>query len=301
MKKSSKSALAKELKISRGMLYYEHRRPKEDEALRLRIETVLLKHTAYGYRRVADELKVNRKRVQRVMQRFGLRPARRCKTPRKRLDEQKPASSIPDITRRLSPIAPDVLWASDFTYIRYRGRFVYFATVLDVYTSEVLGVSIMTSHSAELVGRALKMALLGADRMPSWYHSDQGSEYDSDEFQRELRARSIGISMSPKASPWRNGKQESFFGRFKVEFGDPDRFESLAELMEEIYRAVAYYNTERLHSRHRSTPAAVREQWNDQQRKLSTGCQSPPHPLNPPNSQQPELHQSPACAALELA
>ncbi len=90
--------------------------------------------------------------------------------------------------------------------------------------------------------------------------------------------------MSPKASPWRNGKQESFFGRFKVEFGDPDRFESLAELMEEIYRAVAYYNTERLHSRHRSTPAAVREQWNDQQRKFSTGCQSPPHPLNPPNS-----------------
>ena len=298
MKRCSKSALARELKISRGMLYYKHRRPETDEALRVLIESVLLKHPGYGHRRVAEELKINRKRARRVMRRYGLKPPRRSKTPRKPLDENKVPQSFPDITRKICPIAPDELWVSDFTFIPFHGAFIYFATILDAFTREVLGLAIMRTHSAELVCRALHMAISGAEKTPAWCHSDQGSEYDSDEYQRILKAHHIGISMSPKASPWRNGKQESFFGRFKVEFGDPERFETLPELMEAIYRAVAYYNSERIHSWHRATPMNAREKWNQNFKRFSTGYQSPPHPLCPPST---ACSYRPACAALELA
>jgi putative transposase len=114
----------------------------------------------------------------------------------------------------------------------------------------------MTEHSAELVVRALKMALLGADQAAAWFHTDQGSEYRSYALTKVLEQHGIQASHSPKSSPWRNGSQESFFGRFKVEFGDPERFSSLSELMEAIYCYIGYYNTERIHSAHRA-PAAI--------------------------------------------
>ena len=74
--------------------------------------------------------------------------------------------------------------------------------------------------------------------------------------------------MSPKASPWRNGSQESFFGRFKTEFGDPDRFDSLEELVAAIYSHIAYYNNLRIQSRVRMAPAIFYQQWQDQHSQL---------------------------------
>lgn len=174
-----KSALAKELGVSRGMLYYQHKQPEKDEDLRRKIEAVMLKHPGYGHKRVADELVMSRKRVRRVMKLYGLKPARRAKSPCKPQNIGRPESTKPDILSKLSPIAPDTVWAADFTYIWFHNRHVYLATVMDRFTREVLGVAVMTEHSSELVVRALKMALLGADAKPSWFHSDQGSEYTS--------------------------------------------------------------------------------------------------------------------------
>ena len=57
-----------------------------------------------------------------------------------------------------------------------------------------------------------------------------------------VEGKGVKISVSDKASPWQNGYKESFFGRFKEEFGDPDRFETLGELIAEIYSQIHYYN-----------------------------------------------------------
>jgi Integrase core domain len=54
-------------------------------------------------------------------------------------------------------------------------------------------------------------------------------------------------------------EQESFFGRFKTEFGDPDRFESLADFISALYAAVVYYNEKRIHLPHRCPPAPIRK------------------------------------------
>lgn len=281
-KKVSKKELALELGVSRSMLYYEHKRPVKDERLRVAIEAVMIKNPGYGHRRVADGLKVNRKRVLRVMKLYGLKPARRCYSVRKPDDIGNPAVNFPDITRSFCPIAPNVLWISDFTFIPYKGNFIYLATILDRFTAEVLGASIMVRHTTELPLTALRTALAHSEMAPDWCHSDQGSEYNSDAFLSELAKHNIQVSMSPKASPWRNGAQESFFGRFKVEFGDPERFGNIAELMEAIYAFIAYYNQERIHTRFRMSPAQFKAAWLQKHKLLTTSPQVMSLPPGPP-------------------
>jgi len=246
-----------------------------NEDLRARIEEVMLAHPAYGHRRVADALQVNRKAVLRVMRLYQLKPARRCKTPSKPLDSGIPAAEAPDMVQRVSPVTPALIWTSDFSFIRYQGRFVHLCVVRDAFTRDVLGQSIRLHHSSELVVAALNDAFEGRPgETPTWLHSDQGSEYRSKEVEQELLRRGIKPSYAPKSSPWRNGAQESFFGRMRVEFGDFDRFDSLGALVEGIHRYLAYYNDERIHTALRMSPRQFRLKWEERQRFAGTRCSS---------------------------
>ena len=125
--------------------------PDKDEELRRQIEAVMAENPGYGSPRVAIALGIDDKRVARVMRKFGLKPARRSKKPRKLGDEGQAPLSHPNILARLSPIAPNVVWASDFTFISYRGEFVYLCTVIDAFTGEVLGFNISRTHDAQFV------------------------------------------------------------------------------------------------------------------------------------------------------
>ncbi len=98
----------------------------------------------------------------------------------------------------------------------------------------------------------------------------------------------MGIPMSPKSSSWRNGAQESFFGRFQVEFGDQDRFNSLGELLEVIYTHIHYFAYGRIKNKLKMTPAAFRRNWFSTQ--VSTGYESPPTlPRTAPSAQRTRL------------
>ena len=231
------------------------------------------------------------------MRKFGLKPARRSKTPRKPEDEGREPLSHPNILGVLSPIAPNVVWASEFTFISYKGEFVYLCTVIDVFTWEVLGFNISRRHDAAFVRVAIERAVRKTGTLPSWFHSDQGSEYASDEVSGWLTKQGVIISMNPKGSPWCNGSQESFFGRFKVEFGDFERFDVYADLLEELYSQLHYFSNVRIKTKLKMAPAEFRQKWEEQQKKLSTPCQSPPHPLFPPF--EAEFDRA-GCAALEL-
>jgi len=283
----NKSELALRLGVARSTLYYKPKRSNLDEQLRVQIEEVMANNVGYGHRRVADALLINRKRARRVMKKFGLKPARRAATPKKPEDRGLEPVSFPDVLSLFSPIAPGVVWIADFTFISFHGSFVYFATVLDRFTAEVLGVSIRTDHSQELVNGALHDALSRYNSAPQYFHSDQGSEYRAKESLKLLVEAGINVSMSPKSSPWRNGAQESFFGRFKVEFGDPERFGSLPELIEAIYGHIAYYNNERIHTRLRTSPRKFKARWESEQQEIRGKAQSAqnldlPAPAIPP-------------------
>src|SRR3989344_2498676 len=87
-KKITKTEVAVKLGISRGMLYYQHKQPLIDEEVKHQIEAVLAEHKAYGHKRIAPELKLNKKRVLRVMKKFNIKPHRRqARKLRKKADE----------------------------------------------------------------------------------------------------------------------------------------------------------------------------------------------------------------------
>jgi transposase InsO family protein len=281
---TNKSALARELGVSRSSLYYRPKKPDKDEVLRREIERVMLKNPGYGSPRVAIALKINEKRAARVMRKYGLRPARRAKTPYKPADQGRESLEYPCILSLLSPIAPDVVWASDFTFICYRGAFVYLCTVIDVFTGEVLGFNISRTHDANFVLLAIRRAIERTGIVPQWFHSDQGSEYASSIVRTFLVSRGVKISMNPKSAPWCNGSQESFFGRFKVEFGEFDRFDTYAELLEELYQQLHYFTFERIKTKLKMSPAEFRQEWIARQSELFTQIHSYPQVMSLPHT-----------------
>lgn len=270
-KRGSKTKLARELGVSRSSLYYRPKLLAKDIALRKVIETVMAENPGYGSPRVAMALGINRKRISRVMRKFGLKPARRAKTPRKPMDQGRAPQPVPNIAKLFSPIAPNCVWVSDFTYLRWQGVFVYLCTVLDLFTGEVLGSNIGLRHDAEFVRMSVKRAVRQVGRFPTWFHSDQGSEYASETVQRWLTSNGTQISMSFKSSPWWNGSQESFFGRFKVEFGDLDRFETLVDLVEALYQHLRYFSEARIKSKLRMSPVQFRKTWEQKTIDLPPG------------------------------
>ena len=155
---------------------------------------------------------------------------------------------------------PGRVWVMDFTFIRFHNRFVYLATVIDLFTREVVGFNLSRFHNRFLVMGAVLDALEKYSP-PAIIHSDQGSEYDSQDFIDLIENLNIRISMSRKSSPWENGHQESFFGHLKLESGDLNRFDSDGELIEELYRMIYYYNQKRIHSKLKMPPAKFRQQY----------------------------------------
>jgi len=250
--KVNKTKLAKELGVSRSSLYYKRRREEIDAELKRQIESVMVDHKDYGHKRIALHLKMGHNRIRRVMKKYGLKPYRR-RTKRfiKKKDRGKQDAGIPNLVLSLLEknliIRPNQVWCTDFTYIKFQGKFIYLATIIDLFTREIVGVNILRFHNRYLVVGALEDAIIHY-KTPCIVHSDQGSEYDSSEFIAFVKIVGAKISMSEKGSPWQNGHQESFFGHFKLEAGDLNRFESLGELIEYIYQQIYYYNNKRIHS-----------------------------------------------------
>jgi transposase InsO family protein len=238
--------------VSRSSLYYKSKKYEEDTVIKEKIEKVWDDFPSYGHKRLATELKLNKKRIRRVMKKFNLRPYRRHRKPFKRSK-----TSIYDKYPNLLIITPLVrinqIWVTDFTYLWYKNRFIYVATVMDIWNREIVGIAVLTNHSSALVVQAVVAALMDHPK-PDILHSDQGSEYTGEIYTDFCISSGIQISMSEKGSPWQNGYQESFYDKFKVDLGDPNRFESLGELVYEIYHTIYIYNTKRIHTALKMSP-----------------------------------------------
>lgn len=258
--RATKSALAKKLGIARSTLYYKPKKPPSDQALRAKAVAVMTEHPAYGSRRIAIHLGMNRKPVARVMHLFGLLPrVRRGVRFSKPDDLGRPETYIPNILKDLCPIRANVVWAGDFTYLWHVDRFWYVATVIDVFTREIVGWHVANHHTNALIMEAFKDAARRTSASPKWFHSDQGSEYVSGAYESLLASHGTTASQSRKGSPWQNGFQESFYSQFKLELGDIRRFTHVGELIEAVHQQIVYYNTRRIHLAHKMPPAKFRE------------------------------------------
>lgn len=236
---------AREFRVSRSTLYYKPKKPDKDWSLKCRIEEVLREHPSYGSRRIAWHLKLNRKRVKRAMNLFGIKPYRRRGKKFKKTKSVK--VKYPNLLLTTHPQYENHIWATDFTYLPFQGRFVYVATVLDLYTRKVVGLSVYTTHAVQLTVSAF-LSALHANARPEIFHSDNGSEYNAKVFIAALKTVGVAVSRSAPGCPWENGYQESFYSQFKVDLGDPNRFATLGELVLAVYQTIYAYNHTRIHS-----------------------------------------------------
>lgn len=232
---------------------------KRDQEFAVKIMAVKKHHKNYGVDRIAQALKAGKKRVSRVAEKENLDiTPRRKKKYRKKEDENQPEAGYPNLTKNLRPIRPNVVWAADFTYLQLLGGTMYLATVIDLFTREIVGYAIADKHDTSLIEDALLEAFKKTGSVPEIHHSDQGSEYKSLSYTGKLKFLGVKISMSKKAHPWENGFQESFYSGFKDDLGDLDKFENTGELVEAIHQTINYYNKSRIHSALKSSPQEFR-------------------------------------------
>jgi len=255
----NKTRLAQQLGVSRSGLYYKSKRDEIDQEVKVQIDGVMTDNPGYGHKRIALELKLNKKRILRVMKKYGLKPYRRKHTfPKPKKAKNTYPNLIQEVLNNGGITYVGQVWCSDFTYIKFHNKFVYVTTVIDLFTREIVGISMSRYHNKHMVTAAVNDALLGHNP-PEMLHTDQGSEYGSNAFKAFVKAMGTRQSMNAKGSPWQNGYQESFFSRFKEESGDFQRFDELGELIEYVYQQIYYYNNKRIHSALRVPPVVFRQ------------------------------------------
>lgn len=248
-----KTILARELGVSVSTLYYKKKLPERDRALKIRIKEAWRYHPSYGHRRLALHLGINKKRIRRVMKLFDLHPYRRRGRKSRKYNTIKRVM-YPNLIKDFVPHYEGQAWAADFTYLPYQKKFLYVATVIDLYTRKIVGWAAMRHHHTLLVLQALFMGLSSHSR-PAIFHSDNGSEYASKTFVWVLTDVGSQISRIAPGCPWENGYQESFYAQFKIDLGDSNRFDSLGELIYEIAKTIWYYNQMRIHTSLNMPPA----------------------------------------------
>lgn len=136
---------------------------------------------------------------------------------------------------------------TDVTQFKVCGEKVYLSPVMDLYNREIISYSISLSPNLEQIRDMLNSLFekLPADAAPI-FHSDQGWQYQHNEYQRLLTEHNIKQSMSRKGNCMDNGAMENFFGRLKVEMYYGEKFESVNTFIDELKRYIHYYNNDRI-------------------------------------------------------
>jgi transposase InsO family protein len=228
----------------------------ENQQLTKSIKEVFVSNrNVYGTRRIAkilakNEIIISRKRIGRLMAAAGLV----CKTRRKfkvTTDSKHNNPISPNLLERQFDVsAPDKYWVGDITYIPTKNGWLYLATVIDLYSRQVVGWSMADNMKAKLVNDALTMAIW--KRKPNkgliWY-SDRGSQYASDSHRTILKDHGVVQSMSRKGDCWDNAVAESFFHTLKTELTNHCQFNNQQEAKNMIFEYIeVFYNRIRIHS-----------------------------------------------------
>ena len=233
------------------------RRQRENLRLSGRIrESFEASDRTYGSPRVWRDLHewgeaCSENRVARLMQAAGLqarRKRRRSPTDTGVRPEHSIAANM--LERQFEADAPNRKWVADFTYLWTAEGWLFVAAVLDLYSRRIVGWSMSVSMTAQLVGDALLMALWRRGKPDELlHHSDQGSQYTSEDFQRLLRDHGIVCSMSRRGDCWDNAAMESFFSSLKTERTSRKRYATRDEARADVFDYVErFYNPRRRHS-----------------------------------------------------
>lgn len=157
---------------------------------------------------------------------------------------------------------PNQKWTSDITYIWVESRWLYLATVMDLYSRRIVGWALDNTMTVSLIEKALNMAFDARQSKPGLIvHSDRGVQYRSQKYIDRLTSQGCRVSMSRKGNCWDNAPMESFYGRLKVELIYAKNYQSMEEARSGIFSYIEiFYNRKRRHSANDGRSPAVFEE-----------------------------------------
>ena len=254
------ATMCRVLKVSRSGFYQWLHKPLSDRAIEDQRLLSLIRASyaasggVYGAPRVFLDLReagetCGKHRVARIMRIHKIKAVRGYKAP-------KPIAGRPSIIapnklqRAFTVERADQAWVTDITYVRTWQGWLYLAVVVDLYSRMVIGWSMKPTLAREIVLDALMMAVWR--RRPTervLVHSDQGSQYGSDDFLRFLRANNLEPSMSRRGNCWDNAVAESFFSSLKKERIKKRIYKTRDLARADIFDYIeSFYNRTRRHS-----------------------------------------------------
>lgn len=249
------------LSVQRSGYYaWQKRKPgKQEQAnkgLDKKIVDLFNKHKErYGAPRLTDELRdegemCSKNRVSRRMKHLGIK-AKGKKKFKNTTDSNHNLPVAPNLLNRdFKADFPNQKWCGDISYIWTDEGWLYLATVIDLYSRKVVGWSLQPTMTKQLVCDALIMALWRRG-FPKGilFHSDRGSQYCSNDYQKMLKHYHLKCSMSRKGNCWDNAVAESFFHSLKTELVHGNRYATRNIAKENIFQYIeVYYNRFRRHS-----------------------------------------------------
>jgi len=211
-------------------------------------------HCIYGSPRVHHDLReiglfCSENRVPKIMHNAKLQSIRGYRKPR--FKSGKPAIAAPNrLQQQFTVDQPDVAWVTDITYIRTYEGWLYLAVVIDLYSRTVVGWSMKPTMATNIVLDALTMAVWRRKpKQPVIIHSDQDSQFGSDDFVRWCRDNRLVPSMSRCGNCYDNAVAESFFSSLKKERIRRKIYSTREEAKSEIFEYIeVFYNRKRRHS-----------------------------------------------------
>ena len=277
--------MSKVFSVSRGGYYQfisakPSKRKQEDERLLTKITDIhnASRHT-YGSPRVHAELcedgeTCSRKRVAKIMRKSGImaKMKRRFKVTTQANPEAKPAPNL--LQQDFTAEKPNERWVADFTYVSTQEGWLYVATVLDLFSRRIIGLSMSDRMTTELVASALQQAL--SHRKPPSnliHHSDRGCQYTSIRFRNLLKDNKIIASMSGTGNCYDNATMESFYHTLKTEHIYFELYKTRNEAKRSIFEYIEiFYNRKRRHSTlNYLSPMVFESRW-EQQEQFSFRC-----------------------------
>lgn len=245
----SRSAYYEWLKSSPGLPN------KNEDKLKEKIKGIFKKSRyTYGTRRIVKAMQkigieMGRYKARRLMEDLGLE-ARYPKKYRTTTDSNHKLEIAPNILdRKFNPTQPNQVWTTDISYVWTLKGFVYVATIMDLYSRQIVGWAIDDNMKTSLCLNALQMAYW-RKRPPSGllHHSDRGSQYVSQDYREQLKRMGMKQSMSRKGNCWDNSPKERFFRSLKYECLNYERLAHKAMAKLSIVDYIAFYNGQRMHS-----------------------------------------------------
>jgi len=240
--------------LPRSTRYYEPvGETAENLTLMRKIDEVYLKWPFYGSRKIAEELGVNRKRVQRLMRRMGLEAI----YPKRRTTWPAAGHQIyPYLLRDIVVSRPDQVWATDITYVPMRHGFLYLVAIMDWYSRYVLAWRLSNTLEGTFCLEALSDALRRGQ--PEIFNSDQGSQFTAAAFTERLKACGVAISMDGRGRAIDNVFIERLWRSVKYEEVYLKEYTDAWEAEASLSSYLRFYCNQRIHQAlGYRTPAAV--------------------------------------------